>query len=144
MSDTPRTDAPLSAATKPEKINARLFDLVRYMRQSLHAEELVSDEEYSWLCYGSSLAKGDESPSPRRLEAYDELRRRTALLERELTAAQAEITELRATIKENIATIKTLSEQVGAASELRAKCENIATKLPLGGGHDYTRPEDNA
>lgn len=44
-------------------------------------------------------------------------------LERELTAAQAEIAELRATIKENIATIKTLSEQVGAASELRAKCD---------------------
>lgn len=49
----------------------------------------------------------------------------------ELTASQAEIAELRATIRENIATIKTLSEQVGAASELRAKCERLEAALQL-------------
>lgn len=76
--------------------------------------------------------------------AQDDLYKLSSNFEMKLTAAQAEIVELRATIKENIATIKTLSEQVGAASELRAKCENIATKLPLGGGHDYTSPEGEA
>lgn len=90
-SDTPLTDAALKAGTKPEKINARLFDLVRYMRQSLHAEELISDEEYSWLCYGAELAKGEGSPSPRRLESYDELRRRVAELESQLAEARKDL-----------------------------------------------------
>lgn len=59
----------------------------------------------------------------------DNLYKVSADFEMKLTAAQAEIVELRATIKENIATIKTLSEQVGAASELRAKCERLEADL---------------
>lgn len=55
--------------------NVRLFDLVRFMRSELHQAELVSDEEYSWLCAESELATqpGGGSPSRARLEDYDEL-----------------------------------------------------------------------
>lgn len=72
----------LCAKTKPEKINARLFDLVRYMRAELHKADLITDSEYGWLCSEASLATGAGSPSPRRLENYDELRRRLDALEK--------------------------------------------------------------
>ena len=52
--------------------NKRLFDLVRYQRSELHAEGLITDEEYFWLCAEADMAKGGGSPSPRRLEDYDE------------------------------------------------------------------------
>ncbi len=58
--------------------NVRLFDLVRHQRGELHQAELISDEEYSWLCAGSELATAPEggSPSPRRLEDYDDMRKK--------------------------------------------------------------------
>lgn len=61
--------------------HVRLFDLVRYMRQELHAADLINDEEYSWLCLESDMARSSKggSPSPRRLEDYDELRKRSDL-----------------------------------------------------------------
>jgi hypothetical protein len=65
----------LSKGNPPEKINARLFDLVRYMRAELYEADLITDEEYSWLCYEAKLAKnGKGSPSPRRLEDYDTIK----------------------------------------------------------------------
>lgn len=76
------TSSALCAKTKPEKINVRLFDLVRYMRAELHEAELITDSEYGWLCSEASLATGAGSPSPRRLEDYDELRRRLSALEK--------------------------------------------------------------
>lgn len=53
-----------------------LFDLVRFMRSELHQAELITDEEYSWLCHGSDMATSPKggSPSRQRLEDYDELR----------------------------------------------------------------------
>lgn len=54
----------------------RLFDLVRYARSPLHDAGLVTDEEYAWLCLAEST--GDGSPSARRLEDYDELKRKLA------------------------------------------------------------------
>ena len=54
--------------------NTRLFDLVRYMRFELHEAELITDEEYAWICAEAPMAKGQGSPSPRRLEDYDEIR----------------------------------------------------------------------
>lgn len=54
--------------------DARLFDLVRYQRSELFDAELITDEEYSWLLSEASLAKGSGSPSPRRLESYDQVR----------------------------------------------------------------------
>jgi len=53
--------------------HVRLFDLVRYSRGYLHEADLITDDEYAWLC-GAPLAKGAGSPSPRRLEDYDDLR----------------------------------------------------------------------
>ena len=52
--------------------NVRLFDLVRHQRAALHEDELITDEEYAWLC-GSEMAMSPQggSPSPRRLEDYD-------------------------------------------------------------------------
>lgn len=55
--------------------NVRLFDLVRYMRAELHEAELITDEEYAFLCShnpGEPVKTG--SPSRMRLEDYDELR----------------------------------------------------------------------
>lgn len=56
--------------------NRRLFDLVRYQRSELLEAELITEEEYGWLCHGCDMAKGGGSPSPRRLEDYDEIRRK--------------------------------------------------------------------
>lgn len=56
--------------------NVRMFDLVRSARSELHEEGLITDSEYSWLCAEAELATSPEcgSPSPRRLEDYDDLR----------------------------------------------------------------------
>lgn len=56
--------------------NVRMFDLVRHQRSELHQAELISDEEYFWLCAEAELATSLEggSPSRERLEDYDELR----------------------------------------------------------------------
>ena len=64
----------LPCSLTPEKINPRLFDLVRYMRAELHEAELITLSEYVWLCDECNLNNGGGSPSPRRLEDYDELR----------------------------------------------------------------------
>ena len=67
----------------------RLFDLVRYMRSELHQAELITDEEYGWLCAESEMATSPKggSPSRQRLEDYDELRA-------QLTKANARVKEL--------------------------------------------------
>jgi hypothetical protein len=62
----------MKTATPP--INVRLFDLVRYMRSELHHANLITDEEYAWLIMEAPLAQGVGSPSPRRLEDYDDIR----------------------------------------------------------------------
>lgn len=64
--------------------NVRLFDLVRFMRSELHQADLITDEEYFWLCAEAPMAKGSGSPSPRRLEDYDELRKRYGGMEQKL------------------------------------------------------------
>ena len=61
--------------------NRRLFDLVRVMRSELHEADLISDEEYSWLLSEAPMAKRSGSPSPRRLEDYDDMRARMKRME---------------------------------------------------------------
>jgi len=61
--------------------NVRLFDLVRYMRSELHEAELITDAEYAWICAEAPMAKGQGSPSPRRLEDYDEVKAREIQLQ---------------------------------------------------------------
>lgn len=80
--------------TPPINTHVRLFDLVRYMRSELHQAELITDEEYSWLCAESELATAPEggSPSPRRLEDYDDLRKK-------LTEKDAQIVALREAVE---------------------------------------------
>jgi hypothetical protein len=74
-------------ALKKQPINThlRLFDLVRDQRTELHAAALLTDEEYAWLSYGSSQAHSKEggSPSRKRLEDYDELKRDLAAARRD-------------------------------------------------------------
>jgi hypothetical protein len=67
--------------------NVRLFDLVRFMRSELHEAELITDEEYSWLLSESPMTKGKGSPSPRRLEDYDEIRAKMKRMESALRAS---------------------------------------------------------
>lgn len=73
--------SPLSGKTKPEKINVRLFDLCRFQRQELLMAELITMAEYMWLSGGCFLSQGQGSPSPRRLENYDEIRKYLSALE---------------------------------------------------------------
>ena len=67
----------VAKATADCKINTnvRLFDLVRFMRAELHEADLITDEEYVWLCAEAPMAHSKQggSPSPRRLEDYDDL-----------------------------------------------------------------------
>lgn len=55
--------------------NVRMFDLVRYSRQYLHEAQLITDEEYFWLCQDAEFTSsdGNGSPSRKRLEDYDDL-----------------------------------------------------------------------
>ncbi len=80
----------MKAYTPASIDHVRLFDLVRQARGTLHEENLITDEEYAWLSGGSPLAtdqKKNGSPSPRRLEDYDDLRD-------QLTALQAKVERL--------------------------------------------------
>lgn len=72
--------------------NLRLFDLVRYMRSELHQQDLISDEEYYWLSSQAPMANSLEggSPSPRRLEDYDELRDKIKFLTNYIQALEKE------------------------------------------------------
>jgi hypothetical protein len=87
------------AALQKQPINThrRLFDLVRNCRAQLHEEDLITDDEYAWLC--SHEFKEDKgkpgSPSPRRLEDYDDLRQLLAVAERARDQAQEELNALR-------------------------------------------------
>jgi hypothetical protein len=69
--------------------NVRLFDLVRYMRSELHEADLITDQEYCWLCAEATMAKGQGSPSPRRLEDYDEIRAKMKRMESALKSIAA-------------------------------------------------------
>ena len=89
----------------------------------------MSDTPNGMMLAGCGAHRDDPSASCYKIRRLDGTALSTAEVWAELTAAQAEIAELRATIKENIATIKTLSEQVGAASELRAKCDRLEEVL---------------
>lgn len=66
---------------QPINTHVRLFDLVRFMRSELARANLITEEEYAWLCFESPMARGEGSPSPRRLEDYDDLRAQLATLE---------------------------------------------------------------
>jgi hypothetical protein len=69
----------------PINTSKRLFDLVRIMRSELHQADLIDDDEYAWLCqYTFPDDPKEGSPSPRRLEDYDELRRKLVASQQEL------------------------------------------------------------
>ena len=77
-------------AKQPIASDLRQFDLVRFMRQELHAAHLITDEEYGWLCMESPMAHGAGSPSPRRLEGYDKLAAELARLRAEVERLTAQ------------------------------------------------------
>ena len=89
-----------------EPISTRLFDLVRYCRASLHEDGLITDMEYAWLAADADLAKGAGSPSPRRLEEYDEIAKRLRSRERQLDEALQRI----AILRDEIAVLKGYEE----------------------------------
>jgi hypothetical protein len=66
------------------KTNKRLFDLVRYQRSELLQAGLITEDEYLYLLADAPLAKGGGSPSPRRLEDYDEIRAKMKSMEKAL------------------------------------------------------------
>lgn len=66
--------------------NTRLFDLVRFMRSELHLAHLITNDEYAWLSYGSPMNKGGGSPSVRRLQDYDNIRKELATVTAERDA----------------------------------------------------------
>ena len=81
--------------------NVRLFDLVRHQRAALHGDELITDEEYAWLC-GSEMAMSPQggSPSPRRLEDYDRMREQLEAMREQLEAMREQLEAMRSAIKE--------------------------------------------
>lgn len=56
------------------KTNKRLFDLVRFQRSELLEAGLITEDEYLYILSDAPLAKGGGSPSPRRLEDYDQVK----------------------------------------------------------------------
>ncbi len=84
--ETMRRERDEAVAKQPINTSLRLFDLVRFMRSELLEKELIDEDEYSWLCYGSEMAidtKKGGSPSRARLEEYDQLRTSLASAERD-------------------------------------------------------------
>lgn len=94
--------------------NVRLFDLVRFMRSELHDANLITDQEYGWLCAEAPMAKGQGSPSPRRLEDYDEVKATHA----------AEVSKLRAALKNCLGWTHRAMELEGSGSMLMAATEH--------------------
>lgn len=65
----------------------RMWDLVRFARGYLLDEGLISRQEYGVLVANETETRpGIGSPSPRRLESYDELRAKLAALEEKAAA----------------------------------------------------------
>ena len=93
-----RAEAEVAELKKKQPINThvRLFDLVRFMRAELHEQNLITDEEYSWLCAGSPMAISPRggSPSPRRLEDYDDLRAELAAERKALAEERGKVRAL--------------------------------------------------
>lgn len=64
--------------------HTRLMDLVRYARQFLHEEGLISDEEFAAL-----VADADSGKRVARLESYTQVRDRMKALQADLRAEKA-------------------------------------------------------
>lgn len=115
----------------------RLFDLVRYSRAISHEDGLISDEEYAWLCGGSPMTNSPQggSPSPRRLEEYDEMR---AMIEK-----QAEMLNCQAKANAEMRdTLSNLQDQRDCAIDLLMKAEaQIATLQQKLDKHQRERDE---
>ncbi len=87
----------LAALTAKQPINThvRLFDLVRQQRSELHQADLITDEEYAWLCsYDPLNGTKPGSPSRMRLEDYDQLREKLAACEGERNNLVKELNEV--------------------------------------------------
>lgn len=69
----------------PKPLHDRVWDLVRDQRIELFRGGLISDQEYADL-----VARGSEGA--RRLETYDEMRARIAILQKELAETKAAFT----------------------------------------------------
>lgn len=85
--------------TPPINTHVRLFDLVRYSRATLHQDNLITDEEYAWLCAEADIAKGPGSPSRQRLEDYDDLRAELTRIKEELAVARVKDESNRRTLE---------------------------------------------
>lgn len=93
-------------------ISTRLFDLVRYCRGQLHEDGLITELEYAWLTADADLAKGAGSPSPRRLEEYDELRTELTLTTANLTLAEKRNRSLNHQLDQALQQIAILRDEV--------------------------------
>lgn len=106
--------------------NVRLFDLVRFMRAELHEAQLITDDEYTWLSADSPMASngpGGGSPSPRRLEDYDELRQRLEAV----TAKVEEQTQYTGTVCDKLAEAASeRDEALQRVEAMREPLENVA------------------
>lgn len=77
--DAPAAPAKDAQIATLQAENLRLFDLVRHQRHELHKAELITNEEYASLMT-DPRADGPGSPSPRRIESYDQMRSKLATL----------------------------------------------------------------
>jgi hypothetical protein len=142
----------LAAPRDQGPIHQRVWDLVRFCRSELSEADLITQEEYAWLCYGMPGTvgpPGQGSPSPRRLETYDELRERVEKAEAQLAQSaprdqgDAQESELLVVLKEIVEALRREApgtplnnhqfDALGArANAVIARAERAASRSPEG------------
>ena len=112
--------AELEEANGTKLTKTRLWDLVRYQRSELLNADLITREEYAALLTDETKdAPGQGSPSPRRLESYDEVRAR-------LTAAEAECATLR---EDNVNLTRGQANLIRALDASEAELESLRQQV---------------
>jgi hypothetical protein len=94
---------PPPPAPEPALPLERLFDLVRYMRAELHEKNLITDDEYAWLCLESPLS----DYSVKRLQDYDAATARASAAEQladELAEALDSLQVVATAVREQVGT----------------------------------------
>lgn len=77
---------------------SRLFDLVRHQRVELHEAELITNDEYAWLCTAADEGKtGKGSIARNRLDEYDEIQAKLTAAIKRIEELEREQSDLRLT-----------------------------------------------
>ncbi len=126
---TPDSPERVRGETPDIATNVRQFDLVRCMRSELHAAELITDDEFNWLCAVAPMAQGKPgqgSISRQRIEDYDTIRSETTRLAEALKEALPEIDWI---ARNGWLPMGTVGENSRLAYDAHCIASAVATKL---------------